>query len=216
MNDPPVSTSHSFSRELFWALLRLLFLPLIVAFVSYVCATLDNSRKEHLEHVRGEIVNLYGPLCTLSTTVESVWNDLSKKHMPNFDNIQTQPSNDEIIFWRNLLKNVVAPLNDRVEQTLLSSKQTVRCSTTRDALHDFFAFAESVKLVTGTWKANENFRDRTRRSREANYPDFPYPKDLSKILCAELVTLHEREKILDNGLIGLLPLPEEPSCERKQ
>src|ERR1700722_5155365 len=120
MNGKSDSTVHSFLQSVALVVIP----PMLLGFISYVYATLDNNRKERLEFVRAQIGDLYGPLYTLSTTSETVWDSLGKLHRPDF---QHTSSKDEIRIWRNMLITVVDPLNESIENTLLSSKRTIRC-----------------------------------------------------------------------------------------
>jgi hypothetical protein len=185
---------------------------LVLGLVSYAYATLDNRRKEQLEFVRGQIVDLYGPLYTLSAALDKVWGSLGRKRAKLWQDVSNQPNSVQLLQWRNLLESVIEPMNDQIEKTLLTSKQTIRCPATRDALHEFVAFAESVKLVTVTWKSGEGLSDTTK---QGNTPEVPYPKYLSDLLSAELTALHEREKTLENDFLGLFVWGSVPECAAK-
>jgi hypothetical protein len=194
------------SSQPFWRNLGVVLAPtLVIGFISYVYTTLDTRRRERLEFVRGQIVKLYGPLYTLSETTEDVWKNLGKNRKPDFN--QHPPDIDKIILWRNLLHNVVLPLNTRIENTLLTSGETIRCPDARKELLQFFSFAESVKLVVAGWKSEDDVRDKIMQSEDRNMPGVSYPTKLSHILCVELYALHQREKKLDDGFWGLL-LPD--------
>src|SRR5271156_3066826 len=147
----------------------------ILAWIGwFLFTTLYNKRKDEVEFVRGQIVELYWPMYTLSAANESVWESLDKSHAPKFDG-PDKPSDDEIRTWRMLLKQVVQPLNQQMETTFLSSKQVIRCPATRDALHQLVAFAESIKLLTSTWAEN----DVSDKTKKGNRPQLPYPPQLS-------------------------------------
>jgi hypothetical protein len=189
------------------SILRQLAIPLILSLVTWVgwfaFTTLDDKRKNELEFVRGQIVDLYGPMYTLSAANESVWKSLDKAHTPKFVGTSA-PTDGEIRAWRALLKQVVQPLNQQMETTFLSSKQLIRCPAARDALHELVAFAESVKLLTSSWPDN----DVSDKTEKGNKPELPYPPKLSGLLLTELNALHEREQRLNNGFTGLF-LPRE-------
>jgi hypothetical protein len=199
------STPQSFWR----GLVAVLAPALIIGFFSYIYTTLDNKRKDELEFARGQIADLYGPLYTLSAALETVWDSLGRKHGNLWQDASKPPSRDQVLLWRNLLNGVVEPLNDQIDNALLSSKQTIRCPAVRDALHDFVAFAQSVKLLIGTWKSDENVTDMTR---QGNMPELPYPKNLSDLLNRELMALHERESKLESGFFGLFVWGSVPEC----
>jgi hypothetical protein len=182
---------------------------LVIGLVSYAYATLDNRRKDQLEFVRGQIVDLYGPLYTLSAALDTVWGTLGRKHAKLWQDVSNPPNPSQLLHWRKLLESVIEPMNDQIEKALLSSKQTIRCPATRDALHEFVAFAESMKLVIVTWKSDEDLSDKTK---QGNVPEVPYPKNLSDLLSAELTALHEREKTLESDFFGLFVWGSVPEC----
>ena len=192
------------------SILRQLVVPLTLSIVAWLgwfaFTTLDNKRKDKLETVRSQIVDLYGPMVALSTTNDSVWKSLDRAHTPKFD-VDSASLEDEIRSWRAVFKQVVQPLNGQMEQTFLSSKQVIRCPSTRDPLHQFVAFAESVKLMTSTWPESD-LGDKTKKG---NTPELPYPSQLSKLLSTELDALHERESFLDDGFFGLFSWCDPPS-----
>ena len=192
------------------SILQQLAIPLILSLATwvgwFVFTTLDDKRKNELEFVRGQIVDLYGPMYTLSAADESVWKSLDKGHSPKF--AAGAPTDDEIRIWRALMKQVVQPLNQQMETTFLSSKQLIRCPATRDALHELVAFAKSVKLLTSSWPEN----DVSDKTEKGNKPELPYPPQLSSLLLTELNALHDREQKLDNGFYGLFLSREDRPC----
>jgi hypothetical protein len=208
MSDASAPSSHRFM----WPLLSTLIPTLILAFGSYVYTTLDARRKERLEFVRGQIGTLYGPLYTLTATSEFVWHNLGKKHMPNFNDEQNLPDIVSITWWRRLLTDVVIPLNDRAEDVLLSSRETIRCPELREELQEFFTFTQSVKLVVKNWKPEDDLNDESKRSKDVNVPEINYPNNLSRTLSAELNDLHRREKVLEDGFFGLFYSTARPDC----
>ncbi len=106
----------------------------------------------------------------------------------------------------------MVPLDDRVENVLLSSGETIRCPTLRQELHEFFTFAQSLKLVVNNWKPNDDLNDESKRSKDVNVPEISYPNNLSRTLSAELNALHEREKGLEDGFFGLFYWAARPDC----
>lgn len=205
MKHNSASTPQSFLR----GLLVVLAPTLIIGFFSYVYTTLDNKRKDELEFVRGQITDLYGPLYTLSAAFETVWDSLGRKHANLWQDPSKPPRREKVRLWRNLLNGVVEPLNDQIDNVLLSSKQTIRCPAVRDALHNFVAFAQSVKLLIGTWKSDADVNDVTKQD---NMPELQYPKNLSELLNAELMALHARESKLESGFFGLFAWGGAPEC----
>jgi hypothetical protein len=186
---------------------------ILTAFFSFVYTTLDTKRKDRLEFVRGQIVNLYGPLYTLSVTNEAVWKTLGKKRKPDF-NGQVPPSKDQVAAWRSLVQAVVKPLNEQMEATLLKSGEVVRCDNIRTALLEFFSFAEELKIVSSTWKPEDEMDDKIMQNSEKNMPEAHYPRHLTDILQIELDRLHKRAARLDDGVVGLLPgSVDETACQ---
>jgi hypothetical protein len=195
--------SDSFVRGLALGLIP----PTVIAFVSFVYSVADTKRKDRLDFVRGQIGQLYGPLYRLSDTNASVWSTLGKLMKPRSDDDQLNQNGQ----WNLFLKNIVIPLNSRIEDTLLSSGRTIRCDKVRDALREFFSFAQRVKLeiAIADDKANGRIQDKS-----ATLPKIEYPKNLAGLVYNELCALRDKERKLDDGWWGLFYLhnPNEPNC----
>jgi len=179
-----------------------IIIPLLLSFVAWVASfiftTFDDKRKNRLAAVRAQIVDLYGPMYTLSAAHDNIWNKLGSVYKPDFSKSdQIQP--EQINNWRTVLQNVIQPLNIQMETTFLASKQSIRCPSVRVALHQFVAYAEAVKVVTSGWTEG-NLKD---TSAVKNVPAIVYPGSLSYLLCAELYHLHDRETTLSYDLKGL-------------
>jgi hypothetical protein len=208
---PPVKAASPPFPKFLLGVAAVLIPTILTAFFSFIYTTIDNRRKDQLDFVRGQIVKLYGPLYTLSATNEVVWKTLGKKRRPNF-NAEIPPSKDQVIAWRGLLQAVVKPLNEQMEATLLKSGEVVRCDSIRRALLDFFAFAEEIKIVSSTWKPEDEMDEKIMQSPEKNMPEMHYPRHLTDILRVELDSLHKQEARLDDGLFGLWPKRDDVSA----
>src|SRR5262249_50780425 len=55
-----------------------LWVPILIALISFWYANIDAGRRERLEFVRSQIANLYGPLYSLIRTQKHLWEDLGK------------------------------------------------------------------------------------------------------------------------------------------
>lgn len=213
MGHVSASKPQSFSQVFFTSLAPTLFPALILAFLSYVYTTIDNKRKDELEFVRGQIVDLYGPLYTLTSALETVWKNLGTRPETSLDDVKTPPG-------RELLESAIAPMSNQIETTLLSSKQIVRCTLVRAELQKFVAFAESVKMAVSNWKSDGEPANTAKPADSPQIPAkntpalLPYPKDLLSLLEGELTALHRRENTLDNGFLGLFPGRNESECPK--
>jgi hypothetical protein len=110
-----------------------------------VYTTLDYSRKERLESVRAQVVKLYGPLAALTDTTEQLWEAVGRTSKPNGD--ADLADDKKLNIWRNFLREVVVPLSDKIEETLLASGQVIHCEEIAKGLHQFRSFAAFVKLA---------------------------------------------------------------------
>jgi hypothetical protein len=115
-----------------------LWIPIIIALISFWYANIDAGRRGRLEFVRGQIANLYGPVYSLIRTQKHLWEDLGKN------------SPDNITF----LTEVALPLNRKIEETVLKSGEVIRCPPILKDLHAFFDFAESAVIVAQSAKSS--------------------------------------------------------------
>ena len=99
------------------------------------------------------------------------------------------------------MKTIVIPLNSRIEETLLSSGQAIRCDKVRNALREFFSFAQRVKLEISIAdnKANGKIQDKS-----ATLPKIEYPKNLAGLVYNEPCALRDRREKLDDGVGAVL------------
>jgi hypothetical protein len=207
MKAEPRSPSRSSWRRLTRGLTPAILIPVFLAFISFVYTTLDYSRKERLESVRAQVVKLYGPLAALTDTTEQLWEAVSK---PNGE--ADLADNRKLNIWRNFLREVIVPLSNRIEETLLTSGQVIHCEEISKGLHQFRSFAAFVKLAVltwnaeNTWNAEDKVIDRTMTGNGIDY-DHAYPAGLAKALAANRDKLKERERILDNPVMGLIYYP---------
>ena len=51
----------------------------ILGFSGFIYSSVDSIRKDRLEDAKGQIGDLYGPLCALISVHTSIWNQLSRK-----------------------------------------------------------------------------------------------------------------------------------------
>jgi hypothetical protein len=205
--------SPSSLRRLTRGLTPAILIPVFLAFISFVYTTLDYSRKERLESVRAQVVKLYGPLAALTDTTEQLWEAVSK---PNGE--ADLADNRKLNIWRNFLREVIVPLSNRIEETLLTSGQVIHCEEISKGLHQFRSFAAFVKLAVltwnaeNTWNAEDKVIDRTMTGNGIDY-DHAYPVGLAKALALNRDKLKERERILDDPVMGLIYYPNlEPPC----
>ena len=210
MARPP---SRSVWRRLTRGFTPAILIPVFLAFISFVYTTLDYSRKERLESVRAQVVKLYGPLAALTDTTEQLWEAVSK---PNGE--ADLADNRKLTIWRNFLREVIVPLSNRIEETLLTSGQVIHCEEISKGLHQFRSFAAFVKLAVltwnaeNTWNAEDKVIDRTMTGNGIDY-DHAYPMGLAKALALNRDKLKERERILDDPVMGLIYYPNlEPPC----
>jgi hypothetical protein len=205
--------SPSSLRHLTRGLTPAILIPVFLAFISFLYTTLDYSRKERLESVRAQVVKLYGPLAALTDTTEQLWEAVSK---PNGE--ADLADNRKLNIWRNFLREVIVPLSNRIEETLLTSGQVIHCEEISKGLHQFRSFAAFVKLAVltwnaeNTWNAEDKVIDRTMTGNGIDY-DHAYPVGLAKALALNRDKLKERERILDDPVMGLIYYPNlEPPC----
>jgi hypothetical protein len=209
MAHKPTADEHPFLHRLGTAIFSAVGAVATAALIglgSFLYTAADNRRKEKLEFVRGQIVDLYGPLYTLISASESVWKDLAPKYKVDFN----RPLGDEEVHtWRTMLISVVEPLHDKAETTLLSSKQIILCPEVKNKLHAFVDFTESLRLTIKIWDSDTQNGN---HNKEYNMPKLPYPNDLTGLLDSELSALHKREKVLDNAIRGLIDWGDVPDC----
>ena len=210
MEAEPRSPSRSSWRRLTRGLSPAILIPVFLAFISFVYTTLDYSRKERLESVRAQVVKLYGPLAALTDTTEQLWEAVGRTSKPNGE--ADLADDRKLKIWRNFLSEVIVPLSNRIEETLLTSGQVIHCEEISKSLHQFRSFAAFVKLAVLTWNAEhtgnaeDKVIDRTMTGNGIDY-DHAYPAGLAKALAANRDKLKERERILDNPIMGLIYYP---------
>jgi len=178
-----------------------LLIALVPAILGYVYTSLDNKRKERLEYVRHEIANLYGPLYTLSATNDNIWKTLVKQHKPVFVDEQAKEVGD-MVRWRSLVKTVILPINQRMEEIILKSGETFDNTEVPEALLEFLSFSESLKNLTSTWMDNDLTTEGS-LSYQRNIPDVRFPKNITECLKQELHTLRLEQEWLEDGFAGL-------------
>jgi len=206
----PTSPSRSLWRRLTRGFTPAILIPVFLAFGSFVYTSLDYSRKERLESVRAQVVNLYGPLAALTETSEQLWQAVGRNSRPKTE----EDLNDDkkLKTWRNFLSHVVVPLNDKVQDTLLKGGQIIHCEEVATELHQFFSFAAFIKLVVVTWDSEGNDKDRTLIGNGIDH-DHGYPPGFAKLLAANRDELKAREGKLDNPFMGLVYFPHlDPPC----
>jgi hypothetical protein len=207
MARPP---SPSVWRRLTRGFTPAILIPVFLAFISFVYTALDYSRKERLESVRAQVVNLYGPLAALTDTSEQLWHAVGRNSRPKTE----EDLNDDkkLKTWRNFLSKVVLPLSDKIQDILLNGGQIIHCQEVAKELHQFFSFAAFIKLATVTWESEGTDTDRTMIGNGIDH-DHAYPRTLSTLLAANRDELKARERKLDNPIIGLFYFPNlDPPC----
>jgi hypothetical protein len=182
-----------------------LWVPIIIALVSFWYTTIDAGRRDRLEFVRGQIAHLYGPLYSLVRTEKHLWERLGKNDSNNTS---------------KFLAEVASPLNRRIEDVVLSSGEVIRCEPILKDLHQFFVFAESAKLASTAESAKP-----TAQSAQLAAPKptsdleharkDSYPRHFAAHLCAQLTILKNWEKTLNHPVRGLFffPTVDDPDCK---
>jgi len=179
-----------------------LWVPILIALISFWYANIDAGRRERLEFVRSQIANLYGPLYSLIRTQKHLWEDLGKN------------SRNNVTF----LTEVALPLNRKIEETMLKSGEVIRCPPILKDLHAFFDFAESAVIVAESAKssaAESAPSTAVKPTTDAKNNLKPYPRHFAAHLCKQLSVLKDWERKLDHPIKGLLFLPtvDDPDCK---
>jgi hypothetical protein len=184
-----------------------LWVPIVIALISFWYANIDAGRRERLEHVRSQIANLYGPLYSLIRTQKHLWEDLGKNNPTDLA----------------FLAEVALPLNKKIEETALKSGEVIRCPRIVKDLHQFFDFAESAVLAAQPY-LHESAKSSARSVQLAAVKPTTdpknnlksYPRHFAAHVCKELTVLKDWETRLNHPLKGLLFLPtvDDPYCEQ--
>ena len=206
---PSPSSGSSHSSRSFWGRIFLnkafpptLWVPIVIALISFWYANLDAGRRERLEFVRGQIANLYGPLYSLIRTQKHLWEDLGRNN----------PT--EITF----LTEIALPLNRKIEETTLKSGEVIRCPPIVKDLHEFFDFAESMVMVAEAAKSSAAESAKPAAVKPTSDPKNNlkrYPRHFAAHLCKQLSVLKGWETQLNHPIKGLLFLPtvDDPDCK---
>jgi hypothetical protein len=210
---PPSSSGRSQSPESLWRRVFLnrrfpptLWVPIVIALVSFWYTTIDAGRRDRLQFVRGQIANLYGPLYSLIRTEKHLWERLGRSDSNN---------------TAKFLAEVASPLNKRIEDVVLASGEVIRCEPILKDLHQFFVFAESAKLATTAESAKSAAGVGPQLAAAKPTSDLEhsrkdsYPRHFAAHLCAQLTVLKNWEKTLNHPVKGLFffPTVDDPDCK---
>jgi len=145
----------------------------ILGFSGFVYSSIDSIRKDRLEDAKGQIGDLYGPLCALISVHTSIWNQFSRKtgeSRRTFD-----------------IEALLEPLDHTMRDKILGSGVSIVDADIRVSVQKFLLHEASTQI-----KGTHNSAD-----------DVPFPTELGTQIERKLTALHRRQSFYGNPFFGL-------------
>jgi len=160
-----------------------IFVAIVTAAVGYFFSVVQDQRKREIDFVDQQIEKLYGPLFALSTATKRAAQQVLFIVRPGkgrFFDEHDPPTPAEVERWRQWIKTVFQPMNQKMETAIVDNAQLIEGGHIYPVFADLVLHVESYKGIIAKWKdtdakENSHFTD---RSENAAVNEFPKDFDI--------------------------------------
>jgi hypothetical protein len=183
-----------------------IMLAIASAAIGYIVSFVDEHRKAKILKVNTQIEKLYGPLYAYSVASRRAWDDLhtlAGRGTYYFDD-GNMPSAGQVELWRRWMKEVLMPINKKMESTIVDNAQLLDGNSIYPLFVDLISHVESYKATIATWKDTDNLTLAKNRIRTANTAVIIYPIGLDDCIEARLQATLKRRTELELSWSGFV------------
>jgi len=172
-------------------------IAVIPAVVGFILSFVDGIRKDKLAFTNNQIEKLYGPLHALAQANDATWSQFGvSERAPNWNN----PSKEQITFWRVWMRNVLQPMNVKIEKTIVDNSQLVVGDEFPGAFRNIIAHTEAYNALISTWRESD-IADLSRYTNKLeNTVALVYPDDFDRCVGPIYTALKMRQEALQTHI----------------
>lgn len=145
-------------------LVKNLLVGLAAAAIGFAFGLINDIRKARLDFVNAQIEKLYGPLNAFKEANDQTWNAFQLVHWQRpgipgetkyFFDDRYPPTPDQVRRWRNWMKVVFQPQNEKMEEIIISNSHLLIGNEMPRVFERLMAHTEAYKAVMATWNEDE-------------------------------------------------------------
>ncbi len=179
-----------------WKVAATLAVTAALALAGYFATYWTNrrlaERAARLERVDLQLRDLYGPLLALVTATTRSWEAFRSRYKPeggSYWDAARPPTEEEGETWRRWIQQVFMPLNEKMEQLVITKAELLDSPEMPKCLLDLVAHVEAYRVVIARWNAGD-FRE------HKSLINFPRPDLLQYAEDRFAVLKNEQQKLL--------------------
>ncbi|DBA94969.1 hypothetical protein WJX77_012309 [Trebouxia sp. C0004] len=167
--------------------------PLLLAGAGYLFtyynSKVGKEREAQIDRVNEQVKDLYGPLLSCVTASKSAFDAMIGQHSPDGTKagfvraIKENPDSAEAVAYRQWMKEVLQPLNDKAANAIVDHIDLIEASSVDPLLLKLVAYVKTVRVMMSRWEAgNTN-----------EWSALTYPDEVLPFVVAEFKRMKERQ-----------------------
>ncbi len=126
----------------------------IGAILTYLRSIWLTTRKEQLELIHKQLDEFFGPLYIATLSSKVAMNESIKSNNGAVFKNENHPTKEEIENWKNWMINVLMPINQTIENLILTKAHVIYKKNIPRELIDFLAHISAYKVIIANWESN--------------------------------------------------------------
>jgi hypothetical protein len=141
-----------------WTVVASLAVTLVVALAGYLTTYFNglrlDQRKDRLDRVNRQLSELYGPLLALVSASSRSWEAFRGHYQTatwRFFDPETPPTKEDLQMWRQWMRHVFMPLNERMMELVITKADLLETPTMPDCLLRLAAHVAAYRAFIAQW-----------------------------------------------------------------
>lgn len=141
-----------------WTVVASLAVTLAVALGGYLATYFNglrlDQRKDRLNRVNRQLSELYGPLLSLASASSASWEAFRSHYQPgpwNFFDPESPPTDEAMRTWRQWMRHVLMPLNERMVELVITKADLLDTATMPDCLLELVSHVAAYRAFLAQW-----------------------------------------------------------------
>jgi len=200
----PTNSPQAERSSAYTGLVVSIILAIATAAIGYIVNFVDDHRKAKILKANTQVEKLYGPLYAYSVASRRAWDDLhtlAGRSTYYFDD-RDMPNAEQVELWRRWMKEVLMPINKKMESTVVDNAQLLDGDTIYPLFVDLISHVESYKATIANWKDTDDLALAKNRTRKANTAVIVYPIGLNECIESRLPATLKRRNELESSWSG--------------
>lgn len=167
--------------------------PLLLAGAGYLFtyynSKVGKEREAQIDRVNEQVKDLYGPLLSCVTASKSAFDSMIQQHSPDGSReafvsaIRENPDSREAQIYRQWMKEVLQPLNDKAANAIVDHIDLIEASSVDPLLLKLVAYVKTARVVMSRWD----------KGHIDEWSAMTYPDEVVPYIVSEFKRMKERQ-----------------------